>query len=186
MFYISGFDDSSRLWKVIDTDDNVEDAFSFKSLKDFIHQGIKIYGVDETYCNKCVIVDSIIFIPDIKNNTLVIKSIINDKTLDTLNFSSIPNKRNTVWFNGNIEVKKKNHDIVVQCGVCVKYDFEFTGLYVIKVNSNGNITARLDDVLFVCDDAHEAHRMISNTGNDCPNFITSVKAHNILKAKGII
>lgn len=186
MFYVSGLDKDNRLWKVTDTNDGVEESYSFKELKEFRSQGIEILGMSDNCCHQCVIIDKFVIVPDIANNSVVVKYLATGDTSEIFNFSTVHNTRNKVWFTGSLRVNKVKDGIAVSCGVCVKYDYEFTGTFIFKVNSNGVVIDRLDDILFVCDDANKAHNTIECTGGDCPNFITSITANKILKKKGMI
>lgn len=186
MFYVSGLDRDNRLWKVTDSKDGVEESYSFKELKEFRSQGIEILGMSDNCCHQCIIIDKFIIVPDIANNAVVVKYLTTGDTSDIFDFSVIHDKRNKVWFTGTLGVKKVKDSICISCGVCVKYDYEFTGTFVFKINANGVIIDRLDKVLFVCDDANVAHNTIECTGGDCPNFITSITANKILKKKGMI
>lgn len=186
MFYVSGLDRDNRLWKVTDSKDGVEESYSFKELKEFRSQGIEILGMSDNCCHQCVIIDKFVIVPDIANNAVVVKYLATEDTSDIFDFSVVHDKRNKVWFTGTLGVKKVKDSICISCRVCVKYDYEFTGTFVFKINVNGVIIDRLDKVLFVCDDANEAHSMIKSTGGDCPNFITSITANKILKEKGMI
>lgn len=186
MFYVSGFDGDNMLWKVTDSKDGVEESYPYKELKEFRSRGIEILGVFDNCCKICVTVDNFIIVPDIASNSVVIKYLTTGDTSDIFNFSTVRNKRNKVWFNGSLRVKKVKDGIAINCGVCVKYDYEFAGTFVFKVNKNGVVIDRLDDILFVCDDANEVHHTIECTDGDCPNFITSITANRILKKKGMI
>ena len=186
MFYVSGLDRDNRLWKVTDTNDGVEESYSFKELKEFRSQGIEILGMSDNCCHQCVIIDKFVIVPDIANNSVVVKYLATEDISEIFSFSTVRNTRNRVWFTGSLRAKKVKDGIAISCGVCVKYDYEFTGTFIFKVNSNGVVIDRLDDILFVCDDTREAHSMIASTGGDCPNLITSVKATKILKEKGML
>lgn len=185
MFYVSGFDKDNRLWKVTDSKDGVEESYSFKDLKKFESQGIEILGMSKNCCHKCIVIDNFIIVPDITNNAIAIKNLLTS-SITIFYFDDIKNNRNRVWFTGNFSVKKVKDSICISCGVCVKYDIEFTGTYLFKINSNGLVIDKLDDVLFVCDDSNEVYDWIKSTNGDCPNFITSLSANRILKSKGMV
>ena len=186
MFYVSGFDNNKRLWRVTDTSDGVEESYSFKDLKEFEVQGIKIHGMSKNCCHICTIVGDFIIVPSINDNSVEIYRLVDEVLTDKFCFNNVRNSRNNVWYCGSAGTKRVKDGICISCGVCVKYDIEFTGTFIIKINSHGKLIDRLDEVLFVCDNANEVHSWISCTGGDCPDFITSVKANKILKEKGMI
>lgn len=190
MFYVSDYKNnaSGLYWGITDTSDNVEEFYTFTDLKKFISQGIKIHGMSSNCGHICKLVDGILLVPNVSDNSLEFYSTKSSKIINKFLFSTVRNARNKVWFTGSMSIKKlSNTELCITCLVCVKYDYEFNGSYVIRVDlKTGSITSKLDDVMFVCDDANEAHSTIECTGGDCPNFITSITANKILKEKGMI
>ena len=190
MFYTSSCrnNESSLNWGITDTVDSIEEFYTFKDLKNFVSQGIKIYGMSSNCGHICVAVKSILIVPNVSDNSLEVYNIKSNTLLSKFSFDTIRNSRNKVWFTGSMSIKLINNtELCISCGACIKFDYEFTGNYVLKIDlKSGVIMSKLDDVMFVCDNANEVHRTIQGTGGDCPNFITSIKANKLLREKGLM
>lgn len=186
MFYISDF--RNKLWYVTDTDDMVTEGYFFNDLERISKMGIEILGFESGYASICNRYGDYIFAVSMNKNILSIYSISTGKVTDKVDFNRVYCSRNIPYLCSYTELKlgKDKSSITVRCEVSVKFDYEFTGLYFFKVNLNtGHITSRLDNVLFICDDVREIARIVRQTYGDCPNFISSGKATEILKSRGL-
>lgn len=187
MFYISGYKDS--LWQVTDTSDGVTEGYTLHDLKTIAQRGIEILGLKGNFAKVCNREGDCIFIADSDKNTLFVYSAKTGGIKDKLNFSRVDCPRNEPLLYDYIKLKlsKDKASVIVRCDVCVKFDYEFTGLYFLKVDlKTGYITSNLNEVLFICDDFGEIEEIKEQTCGDCPDFISSDEASRKLKAKGLV
>ena len=85
-----------------------------------------------------------------------------------------------MWYGGSTVVKTSDNALDIACAATVKYDTEFTGVCMFKIDADtGEIIASLDKVLFICDSDEHIHDVKSRTGGDCPDFISSEEANKI-------
>lgn len=172
-------------WGIVDTTDNIEEFYTYSDIMRLVKGGVSIYGAStKGVIYECSVVDDLLLVPDVDTNSILV---LNDNyTVVQFDLGSIENKRNDCWLASGVSTRKVKDGIVVSFGVCVKYDIEFFGTYMFKINNYGFVLSRLDDVIFTCGCGSESYAINKMTGGDCPLFLTEKQVNSILKSKGML